>query len=42
MMFQSEQFTSQNPFKDCYMHGLIRAKDGDDTAFEEIVKGDNK
>ena len=28
MMFQSEEFTNQNPFKDCYMHGLIRAKDG--------------
>ena len=28
MMFQGEQFTGQNPFKDCYMHGLIRAKDG--------------
>ena len=28
MMFQAEQFTGKNPFKDCYMHGLIRAKDG--------------
>ncbi|MBQ6546386.1 MAG: valine--tRNA ligase [Bacilli bacterium] len=28
MMFQSQNFTKQNPFKDCYMHGLIRAKDG--------------
>ncbi|MBQ3475370.1 MAG: valine--tRNA ligase [Bacilli bacterium] len=28
MMFQGEQFTGKNPFKDCYMHGLIRAKDG--------------
>ena len=28
MMFQSEAFTGKNPFKDCYMHGLIRAKDG--------------
>ena len=28
MMFQSEAFTGLNPFKDCYMHGLIRAKDG--------------
>ena len=28
MMFQSESFTNQNPFKDCYIHGLIRAKDG--------------
>ena len=28
MMFQSEQFMGKNPFKDCYMHGLIRAKDG--------------
>ena len=28
MMFQAESFTGKNPFKDCYMHGLIRAKDG--------------
>ena len=28
MMFQSEQFTEKNPFKDCLIHGLIRAKDG--------------
>ena len=28
MMFQAEAFTGKNPFKDCYMHGLIRAKDG--------------
>jgi valyl-tRNA synthetase len=28
MMFQAESFTGNNPFKDCYMHGLIRAKDG--------------
>lgn len=28
MMFQSQAFTGKNPFKDCYMHGLIRAKDG--------------
>ena len=28
MMFQAEAFTGNNPFKDCYMHGLIRAKDG--------------
>ena len=28
MMFQAQNFTKQNPFKDCYMHGLIRAKDG--------------
>ena len=28
MMFQSLYFTKQKPFKDCYMHGLIRAKDG--------------
>ena len=28
MMFQAQQFTGKNPFKDCYMHGLIRAKDG--------------
>ncbi len=28
MMFQGESFTGENPFKDCYMHGLIRAKDG--------------
>ena len=28
MMFQSECFTEKNPFKDCYLHGLIRAKDG--------------
>ena len=28
MMFQSEQFTEKNPFKECLIHGLIRAKDG--------------
>ena len=28
MMFQSQEFTNQNPFKECYIHGLIRAKDG--------------
>ena len=28
MMFQAQAFTGNNPFKDCYMHGLIRAKDG--------------
>ena len=28
MMFQAESFTLENPFKDCYIHGLIRAKDG--------------
>ena len=28
MMFQAENFTNKNPFKDCYIHGLIRAKDG--------------
>ena len=28
MMFQSESVTGKNPFKDCYLHGLIRAKDG--------------
>ncbi len=28
MMFQAQAFTGKNPFKDCYMHGLIRAKDG--------------
>ena len=28
MMFQSYEFTGKMPFKDCYMHGLIRAKDG--------------
>ena len=28
MMFQSQNFTGINPFKECYIHGLIRAKDG--------------
>ena len=28
MMFQSLKFTGKMPFKDCYVHGLIRAKDG--------------
>ena len=28
MMFQSYEFTNKMPFKDCLMHGLIRAKDG--------------
>ena len=28
MMFQAESFTGFNPFKDCLIHGLIRAKDG--------------
>ena len=28
MMFQSYEFTGKMPFKDCLMHGLIRAKDG--------------
>ena len=28
MMFQAQSQTGLNPFKDCYMHGLIRAKDG--------------
>ncbi len=28
MIFQSQNFTGQNPFKECYIHGLIRAKDG--------------
>ena len=28
MMFQSKYSTNQRPFKDCLIHGLIRAKDG--------------
>ncbi len=28
MMFQAEAFTGYNPFNDCLIHGLIRAKDG--------------
>ena len=28
MMFQSLNFTKKQPFKECYIHGLIRAKDG--------------
>lgn len=28
MVFQSEHITDQRPFKDCIIHGLIRAKDG--------------
>ena len=28
MMFQAYEFTGKMPFKDCLIHGLIRAKDG--------------
>ena len=28
MIFQSEELTGVNPFKDCVIHGLIRASDG--------------
>ena len=28
MVFQSESVTNERPFKDCLIHGLIRAKDG--------------
>ena len=28
MMFQSYEYTNKMPFKDCFIHGLIRAKDG--------------
>jgi valyl-tRNA synthetase len=27
-MFQAQNLTNENPFKECYIHGLIRAKDG--------------